>query len=330
MAKQMTMKDIAKLAGVSQPTVSRVINGNKEVNEELAKRVMKVIEQVGFVPNKTARSLKQSHSKLIGISVSEMYNPYFVELIDHIETITRKHGYNIILHNAKHNPILEWENIQNFMMRQVDGCIIVPEGQYNLERIKQLSIPVIAITQTIEGMDSVALNHKKAGSLAAQCFLRQGHSSFGYIGTKDDDKFIGYESELYENGYTFNHEHFIEIDHATSNPLSIRKHIEAYISKQGSLPFSCVFTENDIIALELKRLTESYEIIIPQQLSMVGFDDTYFSKLLGISSIQQPIEEMVNLSIELLINRIEGKASSEHVSIQLEPALIERQSTRVI
>lgn len=324
----MTMKDIARLAGVSQPTVSRVINGNKDVNEEIAKRVMKIIEEVGYVPNKTAQSLKKSHSKLIGISVSEMYNPYFVELIDHIETITRKHGYNIILHNAKHNPLLEWENIQNFIMRQVDGCIVVPTGPYNLERINQLLIPTVAITKTIENMDSVAIDHKLAGKLAAQSFIRNGHQAFGYIGTKHDEKFIGFENELYENNIVFNTANFIEIEEATSNNLSIRKAITAYLDNNQAFPFSCVFAENDIIALELKKIAEEKATLIPNDLSIIGFDDTYLAKILGISSIHQPIEQMVSLTIEMLINRIEGEIESPTANIQLEPILIERESSR--
>ena len=107
------MKEIARLANVSQATVSRVINGNPDVNPELAERVWRVIEEVGYIPNQTAQTLKSNQSKLIGVSVSERYNPYFVELVDHLEDKARKLD-NIILHNSKHNPILEWENIQNF------------------------------------------------------------------------------------------------------------------------------------------------------------------------------------------------------------------------
>lgn len=327
MTKQLTMKDIAKLAGVSQPTVSRVINGNKDVNEELAKRVMKVIEDVGFVPNKTARALKQNQSKLIGISVSEMYNPYFVDLIDHIEAVSRKRGYNIILHNAKHNPLLEWDNMQNFMMRQVDGCIVVPTGTYNLERMQKLTMPIVAITQTIDGMDSVAVDHKQAGKMAAQYFLKQGHRTFGYIGTTDDEKYIGYENELYANGITFNKEHFIEVE-STSDHLSIRRSIEAYLQANEIGACEAIFAENDIIALELKRVAEEKLINVPEAISIIGFDDTYFAKLLGISSIHQPIEEMVSMAMEILINRIEGEGATEKVNIQLQPSLIERASSR--
>src|SRR5687768_6740011 len=136
---KLTMKEIAKLANVSQATVSRVINGNKSVNEEAVKRVLKVIEEVGFIPNNAAQTLKRSHSNIIGVCVTETFNPYFVELIDTLELEARKRGYNILLHNSKHNPITEWESIQNFIARQVDGIILVPNGEYNIQRLNKLA-----------------------------------------------------------------------------------------------------------------------------------------------------------------------------------------------
>lgn len=328
MTRQITMKEIAKLANVSQPTVSRVVNGNQDVNEEIAKRVMKVIEEVGYIPNKAAQTLKRRQSKLIGISVTEMYNPYFVELIDHVEAVTRKKGYNIILHNAKHNPILEWENVQNFMTRQIDGCLIVPTGEYNLQRISQLPIPVVAITQEIKQLDSVAINHLQAGKLAAESFIRAGHEAFGYIGKVDDPKFKGFESALYENKLSFDAENFFALEETSTSNYLIRKGIEKYLEQREELNFTCVFTENDIIALEFMKLMEERNLRVPEDISVIGFDDTYLSKIMGISSIHQPIEDMVNTTLEILIDRIENEVSSELINIQLEPTLIERDSSR--
>lgn len=328
MARQITMKEIAKLAKVSQSTVSRVINGNQDVNQEIAKRVLKVIEDVGYVPNKTAQTLKSNYSKLIGISVSEMYNPYFVDLVDHLETLTRKIGYNIILHNAKHNPILEWENVQNFMTRQIDGCLIVPTGKYNLQRISQLPIPVVAITQNVKLLDSVGINHMQAGKLAAESFIRAGHKTFAYIGKWDDDKFKGFESVLYENNYTFDTNNFFELDVTSTNNFLIRKGIEKYLDQCEKMTFTCVFTENDIIALEFMKLAEERNILIPEDISLIGFDDTYLSKIMGISSVHQPIEDMVNTTLGILIDRIENNVASELINIQLEPTLIERGSSK--
>ncbi|MBT2698985.1 LacI family DNA-binding transcriptional regulator [Bacillus sp. ISL-40] len=322
---KLTMKEIAKLANVSQATVSRVINGNKSVNEEAAKRVLKVIEEVGFIPNNAAQTLKRSHSNIIGVCVTETFNPYFVELIDTLELEARKRGYNILLHNSKHNPITEWESIQNFIARQVDGIILVPNGEYNIQRLNKLAIPTVIITKNRESLDSIGLDHMQAGKIAGENFIYAGHKKFGFIGTVPDEKYLGYNSVLYENGFELNS--LINVKQTSTNNFLIQQDIEAYFNQADRLDFTCVFAANDIMALEFLKGAQKRGIRIPEDISLIGFDDTYLAKIMGISSIHQPIEEMVKTTIEILLNRIENEVSSEKINIQLAPTLIERKSS---
>jgi LacI family transcriptional regulator len=319
------MKEIAKLANVSQATVSRVINGNKSVNEEAAKRVLKVIEEVGFIPNNAAQTLKRSHSNIIGVCVTETFNPYFVELIDTLELEARKRGYNILLHNSKHNPITEWESIQNFIARQVDGIILVPNGEYNIQRLNKLAIPTVIITKNRESLDSIGLDHMQAGKIAGENFIYAGHKKFGFIGTVPDEKYLGYKSVLYENGFELNS--LINVKQTSTNNFLIQQDIEAYFNQADRLDFTCVFAANDIMALEFLKAAQKRGIRIPEDIGLIGFDDTYLAKIMGISSIHQPIEEMVKTTIEILLNRIENEVSSEKINIQLAPTLIERKSS---
>lgn len=322
---KLTMKEIAKLANVSQATVSRVINGNKSVNEEAAKRVLKVIEEVGFIPNNAAQTLKRSHSNIIGVCVTETFNPYFVELIDTLELEARKRGYNILLHNSKHNPITEWESIQNFIARQVDGIILVPNGEYNIQRLNKLAIPTVIITKNRESLDSIGLDHMQAGKIAGENFIYAGHKKFGFIGTVPDEKYLGYKSVLYESGFELNS--LINVKQTSTNNFLIQQDIEAYFNQADRLDFTCVFAANDIMALEFLKAAQKRGIRIPEDISLIGFDDTYLAKIMGISSIHQPIEEMVKTTIEMLLNRIENEVSSEKINIQLAPTLIERKSS---
>lgn len=326
---KLTMKDIARLANVSQPTVSRVINGNKSVNEEVAKKVLQVIEEVGYVPNKAAQTLKRSQSNIIGVCVTEVYNPYFVELIETLELECRKIGYNILLHNSKHNPIIEWESIQNFVARQVDGIILVPTGNYNMQRISELNIPVVSMTKNRKQLDSVGLNHLQAGKLVGENFIHAGHKKFGFIGTKPDEKFLGFENSLRENGFHFDPKNYIELDETSKDNFLMRRDIETYLAQVEHLDFTCLFTANDIMALEFMKAAHERNIRIPEDISVIGFDDTYLAKIMGISSIHQPIEYMVKTTVEILQNRIENEVSSDLVNIQLEPILIERNSSKV-
>ncbi|WP_025027504.1 LacI family DNA-binding transcriptional regulator [Caldalkalibacillus mannanilyticus] len=324
---KLTMKDIAKLANVSQSTVSRVINGHKGVNEEAAKRVLSVIEEVGFIPNNAAQTLKRSQSNIIGVCVTETYNPYFVELIDTLELEARKNGYNILLHNSKHNPLTEWESIQNFISRQVDGIILIPTGEYNIQRICKLATPSVVITQNREYLDSVGLDHMKGGRIAGENFIYTGHKKFGFIGTVPDDKFLGYKSVLYENGFHFDSNNFVRLEETSTNNFLMRRDIEAYLNQVERLDFTCAFAANDIMALEFMRAAQERNIRIPEDISLIGFDDTYLAKIMGISSIHQPIEEMVKTTFDILLDRIENEVSSEKIHIKLEPTLIERNSS---
>jgi LacI family transcriptional regulator len=326
---KITMKEIAKLANVSQSTVSRVINGNKGVNEDAAQRVLEVIEKVGFIPNKAAQTLKRSRSHIIGVLLTETYNPYFVELIDKLESEARKRGYNILLHVSNRNPILEWESVQNFMARQVDGMIIIPAGEYNIERISKLPIPSVVMTQLWKPIDSVGLDHMLAGKMVAEKFVLSGHKTFGFIGTTPDDKFLGYKSGLFENGVEFIEGNYIRLQESSTNNFLIRSDIDAFLDQSGgSVDFTCCFAANDIMALEFIRAVENRGIKVPEDISIIGFDDTYLAKIMGISSIHQPIEKMVNTTFEILLDRLENEVTSEPVQIKLDPSLIERNSSK--
>jgi LacI family transcriptional regulator len=328
MAK-LTMKEIAKRAKVSQPTVSRVINGHKGVSKEIVNTVMKVIEECGYIPKKAAQTLKRSSTNIIGICVREIYNPYFVEIIDSLELEAKKNGYNILFHNSKRNPVTEWENIQNFVSRQVDGIIIVPTSDFNLERISKLGIPTVVITQRNIVFDGVELNHFQAGKLAGESFIHSGHKTFGYIGMKrEDERLYGFESVLQENGFSFDPNNFILVHESSDSSFMIRRDIEKYLDQKETLEFTCLFSANDIIAFEFIRAAQERQIRVPEDVSIIGLDDTYLAKIMEISSIHQPIGEMVNNTFEILLNRINQEVPSSLVNIKVEPTLIERKSSK--
>lgn len=134
-------------------------------------------------------------------------------------------------------------------------------------------------------------------------------------------------SPLYENGFQFDSKNYLKIDVNSTNNFLIRQDIEKYFNQIDHPEFTCAITTNDIAAIEFMRAAQERDIKIPDAISLIGFDDTFLSKILGITSIHQPIEKMVETTIEILWNRIEDKISSDLIHLQLEPTLVERKSS---
>lgn len=334
------MKEIAKLAHVSQPTVSRVINGNTNVNPELRKRVLQVIESVGFQPNRAAQTLKNQNSFLIGVSVTSISNPYFMDLIESIEYEARSIGYNIILHNCENNILIEQNNLKNFIARQVDGVIIVPESDENLDILNNYKIPTVVITHVHSDFNSISISHEKGGALAADYFIRKGVQHFLYIGQGPygkDLKFEGYKNELYANGMNFIESNYLHHPTETNNSIQLERVIHTYIKEHLNTIFTPSLVEghenahsnvgvlcgNDIIAIQFITTAAKYNLTLNVHYHLIGFDDTILSKSYRFSSIRHPIHEMSTHSIKLLMELVSHRITSKN-AITLNPLLIER------
>jgi len=324
----LTMKEIARLADVSQPTVSRVINNNPNVNPEIAAKVRSVIEQYGFVPNKSAQTLKRSDSHLIGISVVNISNPYFMELIEALEKECREHGYSIILQNSQHDALLEQENMANFVARQADGILLVPTDECDLAKFRSIPVPIIIITLIKDLFDSVAISHQKGGALVAEHFIKQGHYRFAFIGPQNDEKFQGFQEGLYANGYNFDRDNMIELAGNHNSQYQVRQCIANYLDSHPVLNFTSVFCYNDLTAVEfIKQLEERG--LSSSQFAIAGFDDTILAKTLAMTSVHQPITDMAKQAFQLLVQKINQNEPHTEPSriLLLDPQLVVRAST---
>jgi LacI family transcriptional regulator len=324
-----TMKEIAKLARVSQPTVSRVINGNQNVNPDIRKRVLKVIEEVGFQPNKAAQTLKNQNSNIIGVSVTSISNPYFIELIEAIELEARKIGYNILLHNCENNFLIERENLSNFIARQVDGAIVVPESNVNLGTLSTFHVPTIVLTAESEEFNSISISHEKGGTLAAEDFLNEGLTEFLYVGQgplNKDAKLLGYSTAFHTNGIIFPEKNYIHHPTEVNNSIELAQIIEKQILmgciKKNTTGILC---GNDIIALQFITIALQNGYKLNQDYKLIGFDDTLLARSYGFSSIRQPIREMSTHAIQILLEVMNGKLATIH-KIKLDPVLIKRNT----
>lgn len=332
---KLTMNDIAKATGVSQPTISRILNGNTNVNTEKKIKVLEYIEKVGYRPNLVAKSLKNNSSYLIGLCVPDLANPYFIEIIETLENIARKNNYSLIIHNSQKNPILEWECIMDFVDRQVDGIAFVPCSNLNLNKAIDTKIPLVVLTQIRKEIDSVGVNHIFGGMIAARHLLSLGHQNIGFIGgsTKEDDKFIGFQKELIDSGIEFSMDNYLHISEYTNSTKEKDKVIFTFLKERiKNLP-TAIFAGNDVIAYETIKILDDLGLKVPEDISVIGFDDTLIAKALKITSIKQPIEDISSIAFEMLMNKIKNKDKNEEKEIEqieLNPLLFKRKTTKKI
>ena len=186
-----TMEEVAKKAGVSQATVSRVINGNPSVSFETRQNVMRWVRKLNYQPNLTAQTLVSKQSYLLGMILPDISNPYFSEVLKIVEQEASLNGYNIIFCNSGDNIQKERHSINILRGRQVDGLLIVPvdSNASHLKTLRHTNIPVVAITRDVDQFDSVSISHRHGGALVANHLLEIGHTSIGFIGSREEEKF---------------------------------------------------------------------------------------------------------------------------------------------
>ena len=324
---KVNMKTIAQKANVSLSTVSRVLNNPSSVDKKKVELVNYWIKKLDYQPNLGAQTLKSKNTFLIGVSIPNLENPYFVKIIEILEEITSKNGYNIILHNTKENKLKEKENIENFIKRRVDGIILVAIDIENINYLKRKNIPHISLTNELNETNRISACHKTGGKLVAKHFIETGCNSINFIGIEEDPKFLGMKEYLYENGLEDRNKNNIFLPCGVYSSFEIRNYIKEFLSKFG-IKNDAFFAGNDIIAYELIKELEERNIKIPEEVSVVGFDNTFLAKIFKISSVNQPIEKITQLGFEILLKQIEKNSYEKIGNFKINPNLIVRESSK--
>jgi LacI family transcriptional regulator len=332
-----TMEEIAKKAGVSQATVSRVINGSPSVTIETRQKVMAWVKRLNYHPNLTAQSLVRKQSYLLGIVLPEISNPYFSDVLKVVEQEASLNGYNLIFCHTGDNVQREKHAITTLRGRQVDGLLLVPvdSGAAHLKMLRQNNMPVVMVTREVSGFDSVSISHRHGGALVARHLLETGHTHIGYVGSTKEEKFQGFLEVFTKNGIQFSNEHIIDMeggDEAFSSH-EIHEKLPAYLDRKKSTTVTAFFVYNDLGAFVVSHILQEQGYRIPEDIAIVGFDNTFLALEMRptLTSVAQPITEIGRLAIEMLLERITGtNTSADSAQIILEPYLVVRESTRKI
>jgi LacI family transcriptional regulator len=323
-----TMKEIAKMVGVSQASVSRVINGNPSVDPDVRLKVMKLVKKYDYKPNVSAQNLVGNKTKLIGVIIPHISNPFFSEIIMAIEGEASLYGYRIILCNS-HGSLNEEKNYVRILKSyNVDGILITPcnyRDKY-FQGLKDSETPIIVITQDVPGFSCISTSHYKAGRIVAKHLNNMGYSKYVYIGGEEDDKDMGFKDELKNSGVDIEKDYMF-IDYQPHNTVDAK--LRKYIIENSIYGGIGIFTNNDIEALLVLHILKEMEQKIPESVALVGFDNTFISKEVSpsMSSVAQPIEEIGSLAVKSLLEKINTDENISEKHIILEPRLVARESS---
>ena len=331
-SKRPSSKDVAELAGVSRATVSAYLNRTRYVSPELSEKIKQAIKELNYTPDPVARALKLQDTKTIGLIIPVM-SRFFTPMMQVVNEVAHQNKYGILISSSEEEAEREREVLEIFITKRVSGILIAPCSEKNrklLNDIQQRGTPVVQVNRKIDGLeaDSVVSNNFKAAYTATEHLIQRGRKKIVLLGDDPNslahtEKKTGYDAAL--------------LDHDIEENLTIimkehdRKNIEAALRSflDSKRPFDgLICTSQGKTSIALKVLKEK-SFQIPQDVAVIGFDDTPWSALLRtpLTVISENTYTMGEEAATILLDRIEKREQGPPQHIVLEDELIVREST---
>lgn len=330
----MDIREIARRAKVSTATVSRTINRVPSVDPQLAKRVWKVVEELGYYPNTQARALVSGKSRIFGLIVSEITNPFFPEIVQSFEDIAVRHNYEILLTSTIHDPKRMELAVRRMIERRVDGVAILTFGMEEslIEDLRFRKLPVVFVDvgPHMPGVSNIRINYQHGIRQAVQHLAALRHLRIAFISGPLHLKSAvarktAFEKSMHEIGRELSAELMVTGDHKMEGGM--RALVELVTLRDRPTAVIC---SNDMTAIGVMREAYDYGMVIPRDLSVVGFDDIRLSSFTTppLTTVQMSQTLLAEYAFKALINEVEGTSpSKEGAEYELITSLVLRGST---
>jgi LacI family transcriptional regulator len=332
-SSNVTIKDVARLSGVSSMTVSRVINGSERVRPVTRQRVERAIAELGYVPSRLARGLIRQKTGTLAMIVPDVANPFFTLIVRGAEDVARRAGYRIILCDTRADLAIEREVIEEMIAHRVEGIAIAPvsdRSRGHLERLARFGVQFVLIDRTVPGVESdVVVGDSLGGARRlVEHLISHGHRRIGFITESDDvstarDRRQGYLAALAAAG--------VELDpslivYSTVDPPGGFDGMRLLL--ELAEPPTAVFTVNNLVAVGAIEAVRAHNLEVPDDVALVCYDDIeYASRLYPFLTVMsQPAETLGKLGTQLLLERIEGRAPEQPRLVVLPAQFVVRQS----
>ena len=326
-----TIKKIAKKAGVSVGTVSKVLNYDKTVSEINKRKVIRIIKELNYRPNRIARSLSKGKTKNVGFIIPDITNPFFPELVRGASDLLISNGYYVFLCSSDNDSNKEDFYINDLVSMWIDGIIIAPSDTENRDIgiFNKIISPFVVVDREIKELnkDLIIINNKKGAYEAASYLISNGHRRIVILAgpqyTKTaQDRFMGWKKALEEKAL-FREEFAFWGNFSIDSGYEMMKKVFNNLGKVDAV-FAC----NDLIALGAIQAIEEKKYKIPDDISIIGFDDIYLSRFLKspLTTVKQPIYDMGKIAAEILLDRMSSSKDFVPKKVVIEGNLIERGS----
>ncbi|MFN8443877.1 MAG: LacI family DNA-binding transcriptional regulator [Caldilineaceae bacterium] len=324
-----TIKDIAKSAGVSHTTVSRALRGDARIAPDTTERIMQLAEELGYVPNLIAQSLNAQRSYTIGMLVASVTDPVVMDFMEGAEDVAQENGYSIFMSQSRNDPLREANIFDTFQRRRVDGMLVVASsaGEKYRAALQQIRIPLVLLDSVEINEKHPAVNVDNIGGarLAVEHLLQMGHRRIGYIGAMDRRltnlrRQTGYEQSLQQAGIAVDP---VWIVHPQAKDDLQRGQIGADHCLAAGV--SAIFCYNDQIAIGVLNRCYHKGIAVPQELSIVGYDDIRSASYVNppLTTVRQPLHELGRTAMRMVLGLIEERPVQNEI---LDCELVVRES----
>ncbi|WP_434751811.1 LacI family DNA-binding transcriptional regulator [Paenibacillus amylolyticus] len=324
--------DVAKKAGVSVTTVSRVLNNRGYISEGTREKVYRVMKELDYQPNEMARALFRKKSNMIGLIIPDVSHPFFSEMTYHLEYYADKSGYKLLLCNSNRDVGKESKYIDMLKKNKVDA-IITGSSLLEVEHYLNLNLPIVSLDREVaKDIPVVSSDNAMGGRLATQllldknckqpAFLYRGIGGPHHVALLANGRAQGYEEVMRNAGLDPIH---LQLDASARDEQEIQQEIIQFLHQHSAV--DGIFASSDVIAAEALQASRHAGRHVPEDMKIVGYDDVKIASLLSprLSSVRQPVNQMAERIIELVVQQIKGE---EIPSTNLFPVqLIERETT---
>ncbi|MDE1340481.1 substrate-binding domain-containing protein [Vibrio aestuarianus] len=331
-----TIKDVAKEAGVSIATTSRVLNNAPHTSESAIIAVKAAMEKLGYRPNANARALVSKSSNAIGVLVNDVSAPFFGTMVKAIDTIASEQGKQLLIGSGYHDALKERNAINLLINSRCESLVVHSKGMSDEELTKLAQeIPgMVLINRIVPEIASrcIALDNHKGSYMATEYLIRNGHKHIAYICSSHDiedahDRKTGYLDALRDNGIEPIEEY---IEYGEPDELGGEQAMVNLMAK--NTPITAIATYNDYMAAGCLTLLQENGIRIPESMSVIGFDDGHIARYIypRLTTIRYPIQVMAKQAVKLSLELASNEQTEHHDHKLFMPILVRRSSVSSI